>query len=118
MKDIRFNSSSFQVITEFSWHYGQIQDLLFLDEQIFISSSEVIRKGSYGKTLLAWDFRTTSAMHNQLYPVISRNLKYFYHPCLKISIFQADPFPWFTVHFYHNPLEFSEIVHFFSLTSL
>ena len=52
------------------YYTGQVQDMAFLpggDE--FISAAEVVRRNSTDKGIMAWDFRSTAILSNQIYQV-------------------------------------------------
>lgn len=49
---------------------SQVQDLLFSrDGDIFFSAGDEISRDTADRNIMAWDFRSTSAISNQIYQV-------------------------------------------------
>ena len=59
-----------QVISKYQAAFGQVQDLAFLPGgEEFLSASEVIRRNATDKGIMAWDFKSTAVLSNQIYQV-------------------------------------------------
>ena len=69
---------SYTVLNTRTWEFTsecflnlQIQDLLFnRDGDIFFSTGNEISRDSSDRNIMAWDFRSTSVLSNQIYQVL------------------------------------------------
>jgi hypothetical protein len=48
---------------------NQVQDLVFIDDQIFISAGDVVSKDSAEFSLIAWDFESCARISTQIFHV-------------------------------------------------
>ncbi len=64
-----------KIIQIFFFFYVKVQDLLFLNENEFISSGDVIFKESAEYALMVWDFETSAVLSNQIYHVCFKKQK-------------------------------------------
>ena len=62
--------TSTKVVSKYQDYFGQVQDLIFLPGgEEFISAAEVVRRNATDKGIMAWDFKSTAVLSNQIYQV-------------------------------------------------
>ena len=56
-----------QELYHYKSFFGQVQDIVFHpDNQIFFSAAEVLKRNSLDKAIIAWDYKSTAIISNQI----------------------------------------------------
>lgn len=58
-----------QIVKKYSKPIGQVQSLLFVDENEFLSSGDVVSQESALYSIVAWDLKTTATLSQQIFHV-------------------------------------------------
>ncbi|XP_056266840.1 WD repeat-containing protein 25 isoform X1 [Pseudoliparis swirei] len=87
-----WDSRSCKVVKEYKAGIQQTLDILFLRGGVdFITSSDCVSRDSADRTLIAWDYRTTAKVSNQIYQVDAGEHTPRIHACWTGAIHVPQP---------------------------
>jgi len=55
-------------VRQFKGLLGQVQDFAFLDSNHFVTATDLVKRSTFDKSLLVWDYRVGAVISSQIYP--------------------------------------------------